>query len=55
MRPSIRANKVSMKYLFFNELRKHCEVICRLGSDHTVLARITREVHTPGSQQSARR
>lgn len=42
MRPSIRANKVPMKYILFSELRANCDAICRFGSDHSVLERIAR-------------
>lgn len=52
-RPSIRASKVSMKYILFSELRENCEAICRFGSDHTVLSRIAREVQATGVPQQA--
>lgn len=41
-RPSIRINKLEIKYILFSELRTHCDSLCKFGDDHKILQKIAR-------------
>jgi type II restriction enzyme len=41
-RPSIRRNKVTIKYILFTELRLHCDALCRFGDSHLIMEKIAR-------------
>lgn len=42
-RPSVNAGGGAMiSYILFSDLCRHCESICKLGSDHTILAKIAK-------------
>lgn len=42
LRPSFKDLNLPLHYLLFNDLRCHCEGICRFGQDHTVLFKLAR-------------
>lgn len=43
-RPSIRNSKVNIKYILFSELHTHCDAICKLGTDLTIMDKISNSV-----------
>lgn len=43
-RPSIRNNKVPIKYILFSELRQHCDALCKLGDNHKIIEKISKAV-----------
>ena len=43
-RPSIRKGNMQMKYICFTDLRLHCDAICKLGDDQSVMEKIARTV-----------
>ncbi|MHB0935764.1 MAG: hypothetical protein ACYDCO_13350 [Armatimonadota bacterium] len=44
-RPSLRAQgQFNISYLLFSDVSKHCDSICCLGMDHTILARLAKRV-----------
>lgn len=42
-RPSIRNNKVKIKYILFSDLRRHCDALCKLGDSHLIMEKIAKE------------
>ena len=43
-RPSIKNNKVSIKYILFSDLREHCDALCKFGDSHKILEKIAKTV-----------
>lgn len=43
-RPSLKQNKVAIKYILFSELRHHCDALCKFGDSHKILEKIARFV-----------
>jgi type II restriction enzyme len=41
-RPSFKDNTVPIQYILFADLRKHCDAICKFGSDHLVMKKISK-------------
>lgn len=41
-RPAIKDNKVPIQYILFADLREHCDAICKFGTDHHVMRRISK-------------
>lgn len=41
-RPSIRENAVPIQYILFSDLREHCDAICKFGSDHHIMGKISK-------------
>lgn len=47
-RPAFRTDlaDISLSFIPFNDLRDHCEALCRFGDDHTILKKIARNAPT---------
>jgi type II restriction enzyme len=43
-RPSIKKGDMQMKYICFNDLRQHCDALCKFGDDHSIMQKIARTV-----------
>ncbi|MFA7379118.1 MAG: hypothetical protein WC150_01570 [Bacteroidia bacterium] len=43
-RPVIKNSKINIKYILFSELRTNCDAICRFGSDHSIMDKISKSV-----------
>lgn len=43
-RPSIKNSKVNIKYILFSELRNNCDAICRFGTDHLIMNKISKSI-----------
>lgn len=43
-RPSIKNNKVKIKYILFSDLREHCDALCKFGESHKILEKIAKPV-----------
>ena len=43
-RPSIKNNKVSIKYILFSDLREHCDALWKFGDSHKILEKIAKTV-----------
>jgi type II restriction enzyme len=43
-RPSLAGRDIRFPYILFNELCEHCEAICRLGDDYTIMDKIAESV-----------
>lgn len=43
-RPAIKNSKISIKYILFSELRNNCDAICKFGSDHMIMGKISKSV-----------
>lgn len=43
-RPAIKAGNIPIQYILFSDLRQHCDSICKLGEDHTVMNKIAKSV-----------
>lgn len=43
-RPAIKGNRVAIQYILFSDLREHCDAICKFGTDHHVMGRISKSV-----------
>lgn len=43
-RPAIKNTKMNIKYILFSELRSNCDAICRFGTDHTIMEKISKSV-----------
>lgn len=43
-RPSIKNSKMAIKYILFSELRNNCDAICKFGSDHLIMEKISKSV-----------
>lgn len=43
-RPSIRNNKVKIKYILFSDLQQNCDALCKLGDNHLIMGKIAKEV-----------
>lgn len=41
-RPAVKTGNLPIQYIVFNELRDHCDAICRLGEDHRIMGRIAK-------------
>jgi type II restriction enzyme len=41
-RPSIKQQDVGIHYILFSDLRQHCDSICQLGADHTIMTKIAK-------------
>jgi type II restriction enzyme len=41
-RPSFKDLSFQLRYLLFNDLKSHCEGLCRFGEDHRVLLKLAR-------------
>ncbi len=41
-RPAIKQNNVIIKYIFFSELRSHCDALCKFGESHHIMEKITK-------------
>ena len=45
-RPAIKKNRITIYYILFSDLRKHCDSICTLGESKETLKKIARVVRT---------
>lgn len=54
-RPSFLAGLqgLAFSFLSFSELDKHCESICKVGSDHTIMARLAKQPARASAQTSS--
>ncbi len=43
-RPVIKNSKINIKYILFSELRNNCDAICKFGSDHLIMDKISKSV-----------
>lgn len=43
-RPAIKGNRVTIQYILFSDLREHCDAICKFGTDHHVMGKISKSV-----------
>lgn len=43
-RPAIKNTKMNIKYILFSELRSNCDAICRFGTDHTIMEKISKSI-----------
>lgn len=43
-RPAIRNNRLTIYYILFSELREHCDALCKLGDDHSIMKKISKTV-----------
>ena len=43
-RPSIKNNKVPIRYILFSELRQNCDALCKLGDSYKIMERISKSV-----------
>lgn len=43
-RPAIKGNRVAIQYILFADLREHCDAICKFGSGHHVMEKISKSV-----------
>jgi type II restriction enzyme len=41
-RPSIKQQDVGIHYILLSDLRQHCDSICQLGADHTIMTKIAK-------------
>ncbi len=41
-RPAIKGNRVAIRYILFADLREHCDAICKFGSDHLIMRKISK-------------
>ncbi len=41
-RPAIKSNKVTIHYILFSELQKHCDALCKLGEDYNIMKKIAK-------------
>lgn len=41
-RPVIKNSKINIKYILFSDLRCHCDAICKFGSDHSIMDKISK-------------
>lgn len=41
-RPSIKLINTPIRYILFSELRKNCEALCKFGSDHYIMQKISK-------------
>ncbi len=41
-RPAFKGNKVPIQYILFTDLREHCDAICKFGTDHHVMRKISK-------------
>ena len=43
-RPAFRSDlaDISLAYIPFNDLREHCDALCKFGEDHTIVQKIAR-------------
>lgn len=48
-RPAFRGDlaDISLAFIPFNDLRDHCDALCKFGEDHTILRKIMRSHHLP--------
>lgn len=42
-RPAIKNNKVKIKYILFSDLRLHCDALCKLGDNHSIMEKIAKK------------
>ncbi|MBL7869758.1 MAG: hypothetical protein JNM71_17245 [Flavobacterium lindanitolerans] len=40
-RPVIKNSKMNIKYILFSELRANCDAICKFGTDHSIMEKIS--------------
>ena len=40
----IKNSKINIKYILFSELRNNCDAICKFGSDHLIMDKISKSV-----------
>lgn len=43
-RPAIKAIGVSIKYILFSDLRKHCDALCKFGDNYHVMEKISKSI-----------
>jgi type II restriction enzyme len=43
-RPVIKNSKMNIKYILFSELRANCDAICKFGTDHSIMERISKSI-----------
>lgn len=43
-RPSIRNQKVKIKYILFSELRANCDALCKFGNSHPAMEKIAKNI-----------
>ena len=43
-RPVIKNSKMNIKYILFSELRANCDAICKFGSDHSIMEKISKSI-----------
>ena len=52
LRPSIKGSKISIRYILFSDLRKHCDALCKFGENHQILEKIARFAGEPTTSNS---
>ncbi|MBI3398308.1 MAG: hypothetical protein HY026_03625 [Deltaproteobacteria bacterium] len=43
-RPVIKNSRLTMHYILFSELLEHCDALCKLGDDHTIMKKIAKTI-----------
>ncbi len=43
-RPSIKNRGIAINYILFSDLRQHCDSICKFGTDHSIMEKISKSV-----------
>ena len=43
-RPSLGGKDINISYILFSELCEHCDSICKLGEDYTIMEKISRRI-----------
>ena len=43
-RPVIKNSKMLIKYILFSELKANCDAICKFGSDHSIMGKISKSI-----------
>lgn len=43
-RPSIKNNKITIHYILFSDLRKHCDALCKFGESTDIVKKISKTV-----------
>ncbi|GAA4340847.1 hypothetical protein GCM10023184_38840 [Flaviaesturariibacter amylovorans] len=47
MRPAIRNNRISIKYILFSDLRKHFDALCTFGDNQRIMEKIAKDAADP--------